>query len=294
MSGKTVLITGGTGGIGKETAIGLAKQGYHVIVTGRNRTRGEEAIEQIRHLTGNSQVDLLIADMSIQADIHRLTETVMAQYTRLDVLINNVGVLAEARTLTADGIELNFAVNHLATFLLTQLLLPLLKQSTPARVINVTGGMPSTIDLDNLQAEQSYMGMVTYSHTKAIMMAASYEMAQRLKESGVTVNVAYPGAAATNMTHNISAKMMPFWMRPFMPLMRQMFRLIPDSVARAARSSIYLASSPELEGVTGQYFDTNSNPAKWSDDMVDEQVRQHIWQISQALVQRDTPKVTVV
>lgn len=281
MTNRTILITGATGGIGKEIAIGLAKRGVHVIITGRNLQRGEQAVKDIEQASGNSNIDLVLADMAVQADIRRLAETVIEQYSRLDVLINNVGVLAEERTLTEDGIELNFAINHLATFLLTQLLLPLLKQSAPARVINVTGGMPSTIDLENLQAEKSYMGMIAYSHSKAILMAASYEMAQHLEGTGVTVNVAYPGAAATDMTRNMSAKMMPFWMRPMMPVMRLFLR---GGAERAARSSIYLASSAEVEGVTGTYFDANSKPAKWSDDMVDEGVRLHIWQISQALV----------
>jgi len=151
LSGKTMLITGGTGGIGKETARGLAKLDAHVILVGRDRARGEATVAEVKATSGNEHVDLLLADLSSQAAIRELAREVMARYPRLDVLINNIGGLYPQRWLTVDGIEATFAVNHLNPFLLTHLLLPVLEGGAPARVINVTGGMPTgAIDLGNL------------------------------------------------------------------------------------------------------------------------------------------------
>lgn len=280
MQGKTVLITGATSGIGQETAIGLAKMGAQVIITGRKRQRGEAAVAEIKQASGNPKIDLMIADMTSQADIECLADDVIAKYPRLDVLVNNVGMVVHKRQLTVDGIELNFAVNHLAGFLLTHRLLPLLQSSAPARVVNVTGGALGKVDLDNLQAEKgNYIGFFAYSHSKSIMMAASYELAQRLKGKGVTVNAAYPGSVTTtNMGSQPST--LPLWMRPVMSVLR---RTIDTTAEKAARSSIYLASSPEVEGVTGQYFNTKSKPIKWNAAVYDDTVRKTIWEVSERL-----------
>lgn len=281
MEHKTVLITGGTGGIGQATAVGIAKLGARVVVTGRDRARGEEAVATIKAATGNDRVDLLLADLSRQADVRRLASDVLERYPQLDVLVNNVGLLPPTRQLTADGIEATLAVNHLAPFLLTHLLLPALKAAAPSRVINVTGGFPARVALDNLQAETSFRGIDTYSHAKAVMMAVSYEFAQQLQGSGVSLNVAYPGAAATAMTQGMTPAMVPLAMRLAWPL----FGLVMGNAKpeRAARSSIFLASSPSVAGVSGQYFNTNSKPAPWPADARDDALRQRLWQISEQL-----------
>lgn len=281
MQGKTVLITGGTSGIGQQTAIGLAKLGARVVVTGRNRQRGEEAIREIKQASHNPDVDLLIADMASQQSIHNLADEVLACYDHVDVLVNNVGMVVGKRQETVDGIELNFAVNHLASFLLTQRLLPVLKNSTPARVINVTGGLPGKIDLDNLLAEKKrYIGFMAYSHSKTIMMAASYEFARRLEGTGITINVAYPGnVPSTNMGSQPST--LPLWMRPAMSLAR---RLTSTTAEKAAYSSIYLASSPEVEGVTGEYFHIRGNKVKFPQAVYNEQIRAAIWELSEQLI----------
>jgi len=281
MQGKTVLVTGATSGIGQQTAIGLAKLGAQVIVTGRNQQRGETAVAEIQNASGNPNIHLQIADMRSQASIHQLADAILATYPRLDVLINNVGMVVSTRQLTIDGIELNFAVNHLAAFLLTHRLLPLLKQSAPARVINVTGGIPRRIDLANLQAEKPpFVGFYAYSHSKSIMMAASYEFAQRLKGTGVTLNVAYPGGvSSTNMGRQPST--LPFWIRPVFKIVR---RLLDTTAEKAARSSIYLASSAEVEGVSGQYFYINSKSVKWNPSVYDEAIRAAIWELSERLI----------
>lgn len=277
MHGKTALITGATSGIGQETAIGLAKLGAHVIITGRNRQRGEAAVAEIQQASSSLKVDLLIADMTSQAAINQLADQVIASYPRLDVLVNNVGMVVPMRQLTVDGIELNFAVNHLAGFLLTHLLLPHLKQNASARVVNVTGGAPGKVNMDNLQAERSnYVGFMAYSHSKSIMMAASYEFAQRLKGTGVTLNVAYPGSvSATNMGSQPST--LQLYLRPLMFVVR---RALDTTAAKAARSSIYLASSPEVEGLTGAYFNTNSKRNKWNSAANDPALRAALWDIS--------------
>ncbi len=282
MQGKVVLVTGGTSGIGQETAIGLAKLGAQIIITGRNRERGEIAAKEIQAASGNPQVHLMIADMTSQASIRQLADEVYACYSRLDVLVNNVGMVVPTRQLTVDGVELNFAVNHLSAWLLTTLLQPLLEDSAPARVINVTGGIVGKVDLENLQAEKSnYVGFMAYSHSKSILMAASYEMAQRLSGKGISVNVAYPGGVnTTNMGRQPST--LPIWMRPLMSVVR---RTLNTTAEKAARSSIYLASSPEVEGVTGQYFNTNSKLAKWNPTVFDDHIRETVWALSEALTQ---------
>lgn len=280
MNGKVVLVTGATSGIGQETAIGLAKMGAQVIITGRNKQRGQAAVREIQQASGNPKVDLMIADMTSQADIECLADDVIAKYPRLDVLVNNVGMVVDKRQLTVDGIELNFAVNHLAGFLLTHRLLPLLQKSAPARVVNVTGGALGKVDLENLQAEKGkYIGFFAYSHSKSIMMAAAYEFAQRLKGTGVTVNAAYPGSVTTtNMGSQRST--LPLLLRPLFKAVRTVMDI---SAAEAARSSIYLASSPEVEGVTGQYFNIKSKPTKWNAAVYDESVRKAIWETSERL-----------
>jgi NAD(P)-dependent dehydrogenase (short-subunit alcohol dehydrogenase family) len=286
MKGKAVLITGATGGIGKETAKELAKLGATVVITGRNRERGEAAVEEIQQASGSYTTHLLLADLSSQADIRRLADTFKSQHERLDVLINNVGGLYNSRWETVDGIEATLAMNHVGPLLLTQLLLDVLKRSVPARVINVTGGMPTLkLDLDNLQAEKGFLGLQTYSHAKVAMMAASYEFARRLEGSGVSLNVAYPGAASTDMTRNMTPAMLP----PIMRLLWPVFRLFMSNTkpAKAARSSVYLASSPEVEGVSRAFFNTNSRKTDWPKDILNASKRQQLWKISEALISSD-------
>lgn len=282
MNGKTVLITGGTGGIGKETAIGIAKLGATVVVTGRDKALGMAAVTEIQRASDNPRIDLMLADLSDQSEIHRLAHDVKANYARLDVLINNLGGLYSRRWLTKDGIEATLAMNHLTPFLLTHLLLDMLVATAPARVVNVTGGMPTMpIDFGNLQAERSFLGLQTYSHAKAVMMAASREFAQRLRGTGVTLNVAYPGAAATAMTAAMTPNMVPWFMRLAWPA----FKLFMGNAkpSRAARSSIYLASVPELAGVSGNYYDTNSKLSTWPIAARDASIRERLWQVSEEL-----------
>ena len=282
LQGKTAVITGGTGGIGMETAIGLAKRGAQVVVTGRDEVRGAAAVAKIQQASGNRHVALLTADLERQAEVRRLAERIAMSYPKLDVLINNVGYLGSTRRLTVDGIEAIFAVNVLTPFLLTELLREPL-QAAAARVINVTGGLPiGRLQLNNLQAEQSFLGLRTYSQAKMALMVVSYEQALRLKGSGITLNVAYPGNANTAMSGQLTTAMLPVGLRLFWPLVKVMMR--HASPARAARSSIYLASAPELAGVTASYYDTNSRLAVWPKPVQDATLRRQLWSISAELV----------
>lgn len=290
MQDKIVLVTGGTGGIGQQTALGLARLGAHVIVTGRDAARGAAAVEAIRQGSGQARVDLLLADLAEQRDVRALAEQVQQRYPRLDGLINNAGVFTMQRQLTSDGIETTFAVNVLAPFLLTHLLLPTLQAAPSARVINVTGGSPGKLALDNLQGERSFTGFGMYSQSKTAMMALSYEFAQRLQGSTITVNVCYPGRASTAMTRN-------FLPQNAAPLLRGVLRLLQNtffrddggqSAAKAARSSIYLASAPEVAGVNGVYFGTNSQRLDWKPSMIDPANRQALWTLSARLTQVDS------
>ncbi len=279
MKDKIVLITGATGGIGKQTALTLAKMGAQVIVTGRSASSGQEAVAEIKQLSGNSKVDLLLADVSKQAEIKDLAGQVKEKYARLDVLINNAGLAASKRQLTEDGVEANFAVNVLAPFLLTHLLVDSLKSSQSARVITLMGGeVPSILEMDNLQAERRFDGLNSYSQAKLAMLVVMYEFAQRLQGSTITVNVCYPGQASTTMTRSVTPEMLPQAMRWIFPVFKWMTR--PDngkSAAKASHSSVYLASAAEVEGVTGKYFNSNCKEAAMPKVVFDVETRQHLW-----------------
>jgi len=283
MKNKIILITGGTGGIGKQTALTLAKMGAHVVVTGRSQASGEAAVSELKRLSGSQQVDLLLADISTQAGVRSLSDQFKAKYDRLDVLINNAGLAASARQLTEDGVESNFAVNAITPFLLTHLLMDRLKSSASARVINLTGGeAKGVIDLDNLQAERSFSGLNSYSHSKLVMMAMAYEFAQRVQGTNVTINVCYPGQAATNMTRSVTPEMLPGFMRFMWPFFKLAIREDGGkSAEKASRSSVYLASSVEVEGVNGKNFDTKSKMVDWPAAVVDQSTRQQIWKVAE-------------
>ena len=280
IAGKTVLVTGGTGGIGKEIARGLGKLGARLIITGRDAGRGQEAVAELERDIGAS-VELQLADLSQLAEVRRLAEAVKQRHPRLDVLINNVGVLEPTRRLTADGIESHLAVNHLAPWLLTLLLLEPLHAAAPSRVINMSGGIPGAIDLENVQAERGFLSLRTYSQTKSVMMAASYELAERLGESGITVNVTHPGGADTSMSRSLTAGMVPIYMRLLWPLVGLSMGML--KAHDAARSALFLASSAEVSNVSGTYFDRKGRKARWHRDMLDPHKRKAIWELSERL-----------
>ncbi len=275
MTGRTVLVTGGTGGIGKATAAGLAAMGARVAITGRNRRRAEQAAREIGR-PGGAAVDVFVADLSSQAEVRRLAAEVLDELPGLDVLVNNVGGSWSTRHVTADGIELTFALNHLAPFLLTHLLLDRLLQNAPARVVTVSSGAHSMgrIDFADLQGEKKY-GFTAYSQSKLANLLFSYELARQLDGSGVTANALHPGLVRTAFgaedPGTIQKVLVPF-VRPFM-----------RTPEKGAVTSIYVASAPELESVTGAYF-ANAALKQSSARSHDEVVAARLWRVSAELV----------
>ena len=274
MEGKVVLITGGTSGIGEATAVALAAMGAEVVVTGRNEERGRAALAQIRHESGSENVSLMLADLAVQAEVRELAEDLRERHDRLDVLINNAGLIRSKRTETPDGIELTLAVNHLAPFLLTNLLLDLLEKSAPSRVITVSSEArrAAEIDFDDLQSERGYRAFPVYGMTKKANILFTYELAERLRGTGVVANCVHPGGVNTNFGNaNRSPGVLLF--RAFKPFMRT-----PE---QGADTVIYLATSPEAGEMTGKYLTDRKevSPA----EPRDEATQKRLWEVSERL-----------
>ncbi|HEX2987158.1 MAG TPA: SDR family NAD(P)-dependent oxidoreductase, partial [Chloroflexota bacterium] len=189
-TGKVILIMGSTDGIGRQTALDLARMGARVLLHGRNQQRGQETLETIRRETGNDQLELYLADLSSRRQVRELANQIVGTHDRLDVVVNNAGVFEPARRLTEDGVEMTFAVNYLAVFLLTQQILDLLKASAPSRIVNVSSGVHGTanLDWDNLQGEKVYDGYQAYALSKLSDVIFTLELAERLRNTGVTAN----------------------------------------------------------------------------------------------------------
>jgi NAD(P)-dependent dehydrogenase (short-subunit alcohol dehydrogenase family) len=277
MQGKTVLVTGATNGIGKVTALELARMGAQVVIVGRSAERSAAVVQEIQGKTGNGQVEALVGDLSLRREVRRVAEEFKAGHSRLHVLVNNAGAIYDQRQETEEGLERTFALNHISYFLLTNLLLDVLKASAPARVVNVSSGAHAMgkLDFNDLQNQKSYSmgGFRAYGQSKMMNILFTYELARRLKDTGVTVNALHPGAVATGFGRNnrglfnrIFAMLGPFMLTP----------------ERGAETSLYLASSPEAEGVTGRYFErkqpTASAPASY-----DEATQRRLWEVSEAI-----------
>lgn len=277
MAGKVVLITGGTGGIGKATAIGLATMGARVGITGRDPARTEAAADAISTASGYTAIDPFTADMSSQAEVRRLADAVLDAYPRLDVLINNVGGFWAHRHPTADGLERTFALNHLAPFLLTNLLLDRLKASAPARIINVSSGAQSMgrIEFDDLQGAHHYSGQRAYNQSKLATIMFTNELARRLEGTGVTTNALHPGVVHTSFGAEDQAGWFAVVSRVILPFLK--------TPARGAETPIYLASSPEIDGVTGQFF-ANRMPRIANKVAYDTDETARLWRVSADLV----------
>lgn len=278
MKDRVCMITGASSGIGKATALGLARMGATVVIVARDRDRGEAARAEVTITSGNQQVDLLLADLSSQADVRRLAEEFRSRYSHLHVLINNAGMALSKRTLTVDGIETVFAVNYLAPFLLTNLLVDLLKASAPARVVNVAGDYhrKATIRFDDLMSERDYNGARANNQAKLALILFTYELARRLDGAGVTANCLHPGAVATGA---------PLKDPDLAPFGRFMYRLVKPfflSPDKGAETSIYLASSPEVEGLTAKYFIKKRAVAS-SPESYDEELARRLWEKSAEL-----------
>jgi retinol dehydrogenase-14 len=276
MEGKLVVITGATAGIGKEAARGLAGMGARVVLVGRNPEKSHAVAEEIR-ATATASVDVALADFASLRSVRQLAETLADRYPRIDVLLSNAGVFRVRRAVTGDGFEETFAVNHLAPYLLTNLLVARLKESAPSRVVVVASAAHygQTLDFDDLQSERSYKAMRTYGRSKLANVMFTYALARQLGGSGVTVNCLHPGFVATSLG---SGNRIP--VKPFMALFRLTGRAI--SVKQGADTPIYLASSAEVEGVHGKYFDVRrekmSSPQSYNTDEQD-----RLWDVSAKL-----------
>jgi NAD(P)-dependent dehydrogenase (short-subunit alcohol dehydrogenase family) len=276
MNGKICLVTGGTNGIGKNTARELARMGATVIIVGRDARKTSLVVEEIRAASGNKNVHSLLADLSSQQEVRGLADQFKRKYAHLHVLINNAGGFFMRRQLRGNGIEMTFALNHLAGFLLTNLLLDTIKASTPARIINVSSGAHTSgkIEFDNLQGERVYSPRV-YENSKLANILFTMELARRLEGTGVTVNALHPGFTATGFAKN-NGKAIAALVSVFAPL-------VARSPAKGAETSIYLASSPSVEGVTGKYFH-NSRVFPAAPQATDMVVARKLWDVSAEMV----------
>ncbi|MBF8285333.1 MAG: Short-chain dehydrogenase [Anaerolineales bacterium] len=275
MESKICMVTGATSGIGQVTARELARQGATVIVVGRSRERSEATVNRIKQQTDNPNVEYRLADLSVQKDIHQLAQEFKHKYQRLHVLVNNAGAIFLRRLESADGIEMTFALNHLNYFLLTHLLLDTLKASAPARIINVSSrahARVSGLNFDDLQNKRGY-GMNVYGQSKLMNVLFTYELARRLEGTGIMVNALHPGFVATRFATNNGL---------LVRLARPVLDLFALSAEEGAQTMIYLATSPEVEGVTGKYFVKEkavlSSPASY-----DEAAARRLWQISEKM-----------
>ena len=280
MHGKICLVTGATAGIGEVTARELARQGATVIVVGRSREKSETTVRQIRQQTGNPAVEYLLADLSSQKDVRALAQQFKSTHQRLHALVNNAGGIFIWRQASVDGIEMTFALNHLNYFLLTNLLLDALKASAPARIINVSSRahLRAPLNFDALQSRRGYNGIRVYGQTKLANLLFTYELARRLEGTGVTANALHPGLVATNFGAN-NARLGGRYLGR---LYRRLFRVIAISAEEGAQSSLYLATSPEVAGVTGKYF-VRRQAVPSSEASYDRAAASRLWQVSEEL-----------
>lgn len=280
MTGKTVVVTGANSGIGRETARALAGAGAKVVITARDSERGAAAQADIRRTTGNDAVDLVVFDLGDLGSVRKHAALMLGELERIDVLVNNAGVVLSDRRETVDGFEATFAINHLGPFLLTNLLLERIKQSAPARIVNVSStahkGARKGLDFDDLQSKKGYRDMDVYSKTKLANIYFTNELARRLQATGVTANSVHPGTVATGFARDGDAKgVLAFGVKLIGP-----FILTPE---KGARTSIYVASSPDVEGVSGKYF-IKCRERPTSKVAQDPQAAQRLWAISDELV----------
>ncbi len=281
MQDKICLVTGANSGIGKVTALALARKGATVVMVCRSRDRGEAARADITTRSGNESVNLLIADLSSQRAIRQVAEEFCRRYERLDALVNNAGTILGTRRVTEDGLEATFALNHLSYFLLTNLLIEVLKASTPSRIVNVGSASHerATIDFDELQSESRYDCRRAYAVSKLANVLFTYELARRLEGTGVTANCVHPGSVATTINKEAEP-----WVRLAWTLMRPVL-LTPE---RGSETVIHLASSPELEGMTGKYF-IKKTPVPSSAESYSLDAARRLWEVSADLTKLKAP-----
>ena len=275
MEDNVVMITGANSGIGRAASLALAKMGATLVMVARNKERGEAARSEIIRKSQNNSVDLLLADLSSLESVRQLAADFKKKYSRLDVLINNAGLFNQRRRVIADGYENTFATNYLASFLLTNLQLDLLKASAPSRIINVSsvGHYNGHINFDDLNLEEEYGGWKAYGQSKLALVLFTHELAKKLQGTGVTVNAVHPGTVATKI-----------WSRPFGPVgfIMALPKLFMTSPEKGAETIVYLASSSDAKGLNGEYLE-KLKVKKSSDESYDEEIAQRLWDVSAKL-----------
>jgi NAD(P)-dependent dehydrogenase (short-subunit alcohol dehydrogenase family) len=280
MTGKVCLVTGGNSGIGKATALGLAKLSATVAIVSRDKDKGEAALIELRAKSGNRNLDAMTADLSSQDSVRELAHDFKARYKKLHVLVNNAGVFLPRRVPTVDGLEATFATNHLGHFLLTNLLLDMLKACAPSRIINLTSSAHygTKMDFEDLQGEKKYSGYHAYSQSKLANVLFTHQLAKQLEGTGVTANSLHPGVVRTGFGKD---------QRGLMSILVTVARPFMISPERAARAAIYLATSPELEGVTGKFF-SRGKEERSSTQSYDEASAERLWKVSEELTKLDS------
>lgn len=275
MKGKVSLVTGATSGIGKAAAEELARLGATVVVVGRNDEKCAATVDQIRQTTGSPSIEYLLADLSSQSEVRRLAQEFKEKYASLDVLVNNAGAIMLSRQFSVDNIEMTFALNHLAYFLLTNLLMDPLTASPAARVVNVSSGahQGARMDFGDLQGRRRYTGWRAYGRSKLANLLFTYELARRLKGTSVTANALHPGLVGTNLLANNGR---------FGALLKAFLGFRGTSPKEGAQTVVYLASSPEVNGVTGQYY-VKQKPLQSSEASYDTGAARRLWEVSAEL-----------
>jgi NAD(P)-dependent dehydrogenase (short-subunit alcohol dehydrogenase family) len=275
MTGRVCLITGGNSGIGKATALGLAKLDATVVIVSRDKDKGEAALLEIRTRSGNKDVDAMVCDLSSQDSVRELAHDFRARYKRLHVLINNAGIFLPKRVVTVDGLEATFVTNHLGHFLLTNLLLDLLKANAPSRIINVTSSAHygTEMDFDDLQGEKKYSGYHAYSQSKLANVLFTYQLAKLLEGTAVTANCLHPGVVRTGFGKD-QGGLMNILVRIGSP-----FMISPE---KSAKAEVYLATSPQLEKVTGRFY-SKGKEAESSKESYNVTSAEKLWKMSAEL-----------
>lgn len=275
MQGKVCIITGANSGVGRETARGLARLGASVVMVCRSLERGQAALDDLRADTGSASLDLMICDLSVQASIRQFADVYRARYERLDVLINNAAIIPPRREVTAEGVEAQLAANHLGPFLLTHLLLALLKASAPARIINVASSIHpmGRVDFDDLHSARGYRwgGWGQYANTKLMNILFTRELARRLDGTGVTANCLHPGYIATRLQRGLPGIVQPF------------NKLLGAPERKGAETPLYLATSPDVASVSGQYFADRRSVAPAAHAQ-DDALAKRLWDVSVQMV----------
>jgi len=274
MKGRTCLITGATDGIGKETAIGMAKNGYNLILIGRNKEKGKKVSDEIRKITNSIDIDFFTADLILMKEVSRVANEVCQKYDRIDVLINNVGAYFAFRDVTEEGFERTFALNHLGYFLMTKKLLNLVEASDYARIVSVSSSAHYGIDFefDNPNGEKKYKGFDAYKKSKLANVMFTYELAKRVKDKGITANCLHPGFVATKFGNNNNI----LW-RAFISFAKLLMAI---SVEDGAKTSIHLACSDDVKDITGKFF-ANSQVKKGSSKAKNEEHNRKLWELSE-------------